>query len=74
MSSEKSSSKAITMNANLIIIDRIKKYSVLICIVISVILLVIATLVYPEGSLRSFLYRASDTFFIQLHVFYRRVS
>jgi len=29
----------------------IKKYSVLICVVISVILLVIATLVYPGGSL-----------------------
>jgi uncharacterized membrane protein YhaH (DUF805 family) len=36
---------------NLTVKQMIKKYSVLICIVISVILLIIATLVYPGGSL-----------------------
>ncbi len=36
---------------NFIMKQMIKKYSVLICVVISVILIVIATLVYPGGSL-----------------------
>ncbi len=36
---------------NLKVIQMIKKYSVLICLVISVILIVIASLVYPDGSL-----------------------